>query len=419
MNKLELGKRLFFEQEQISTGGESIENRDPFQRDRDRILHSRAFRRLMHKTQIFNANKGDHFRNRLTHTLEVSQIARSIGKVLGLDDELLEAISYGHDLGHTPFGHIGEKTLNKILKGEYIDRLSLENQRLFPQSGDNFKHNFQSLRVVDSLECRSEAYMGLNLTFAVREGILKHTNKLMNIKYSDLNLEHMQIANEFSCTLEGQVVAISDEIAQCTHDLEDGVRSGIISIADVEKNDLVKKIIDNYKLKELNYNSKTPSLDIRINRIKFLVGYLINDVCIQSQIEIKNKLEDNNDVKAIYVTEKLIDFKFETKELVRKLNEFITNSVIFSEDISIADAKSENIIIQLFSAYYQTPRQLPDYILNRYFLKNGLDFNRLALKEDELKCDIRFVRLICDYLAGMTDQFASREYMRLYYSEYI
>ena len=109
MNKLELGKRLFFEQEQISTGGESIENRDPFQRDRDRILHSRAFRRLMHKTQIFNANKGDHFRNRLTHTLEVSQIARSIGKVLGLDDELLEAISYGHDLGHTPFGHIGEK----------------------------------------------------------------------------------------------------------------------------------------------------------------------------------------------------------------------------------------------------------------------------------------------------------------------
>ena len=129
--------------------------------------------------------------------------------------------------------------------------------------------------------------MGLNLTFAVREGILKHTNKLMNIKYSDLNLEHMQIANEFSCTLEGQVVAISDEIAQCTHDLEDGVRSGIISIADVEKNDLVKKIIDNYKLKELNYNSKTPSLDIRINRIKFLVGYLINDVCIQSQTEIK------------------------------------------------------------------------------------------------------------------------------------
>lgn len=147
---------------------DSICKRDAFQRDRDRIMHSRAFRRMMHKTQIFNANMGDHFRNRLTHTLEVSQIARSIGKVLGLNDELIEAIALGHDLGHTPFGHVGEKTLHKILMyGEGLEEVKIE---------EGFKHNFQSLRVVDDLESRCDDYSGINLTLAVREGILKHTS---------------------------------------------------------------------------------------------------------------------------------------------------------------------------------------------------------------------------------------------------
>lgn len=168
--------------------------RNPFQHDRDRIIHSRAFRRLMHKTQIFNANKGDHFRNRLTHTLEVSQIARSIGKRLNLHDELIEAIALGHDLGHTPFGHVGERTLNEILKDGIKDS--------FDGVGENFKHNFQSLRVVDSLETRYGEHKGLNLTLATREGMLKHT-KTKEINYGlAIDLENIDVEKP-SFTLEG------------------------------------------------------------------------------------------------------------------------------------------------------------------------------------------------------------------------
>lgn len=150
-----LSARRFPEYEEIG-----ICRREPFQRDRDRIMHSRSFRRMMHKTQIFNANMGDHYRNRLTHTLEVAQISRSIGKVLGLNDELIEAIALGHDLGHTPFGHIGERTLDGILHNGLNTNI--------PATGGRFKHNFQSLKVVDQLETRCEDYAGINLTLATR-----------------------------------------------------------------------------------------------------------------------------------------------------------------------------------------------------------------------------------------------------------
>ena len=202
--------------------------RGPFQRDRDRIMHSRAFRRLMHKTQIFNSNLGDHYRNRLTHTLEVSQIARSIGKALKLNDELIEAIALGHDLGHTPYGHIGERTLNNILVGKSIKEI--DNQK------DGFKHNLQSLCVVDKIETRCSDYNGINLTLAVREGIIKHTKIKENgkvIQHSNNDYSNMDLDNPSSFTFEGQVVAMADEIAQYTHDLEDSVRSKIISIDDV------------------------------------------------------------------------------------------------------------------------------------------------------------------------------------------
>ena len=224
----------------------------PFHRDRDRIMHSRAFRRLMHKTQIFNANIGDHYRNRLTHTLEVSQIARSIGYFLKLNDSLIEAIALGHDVGHTPYGHIGERTLNNILRGGIV--AGIENQH------DGFKHNLQSLRVVDELETRCHDYNGINLTLAVREGIIKHTkvkkdNFLVqdsNNNYSDMNLD-----NPFSFTFEGQVVALADEIAQYTHDLEDSVRSGIISIEDVISFPLIKDLLERRGITE--YTKQFPA----------------------------------------------------------------------------------------------------------------------------------------------------------------
>lgn len=207
---------------------------------------------MMHKTQIFNANIGDHYRNRLTHTLEVAQISRSIGKVLGLNDELIEAIALGHDLGHTPFGHIGERTLDGILHNGLNTNI--------PATGGRFKHNFQSLKVVDQLETRCEDYAGINLTLATREGILKHTKTAYAgegfLHYPELDFSNIDLSAP-SFTLEGQVVAISDEIAQCTHDLEDGVRSKIISFSDIQNYPLVLQVIKKYVFQDVLAYLKT------------------------------------------------------------------------------------------------------------------------------------------------------------------
>ena len=257
--------------------------REEFQRDRDRIMHSRAFRRMMHKTQIFNANMGDHYRNRLTHTLEVSQIARSIGKALKLNDELIEAIALGHDLGHTPFGHIGERTLHEILMNGTVSKETKICQ--------GFKHNLQSLRVVDELESRCSTYSGLNLTLAVREGMLKHTsvkkdNSLIIFPEGDFRNIDLKAP---SFTFEGQVVALADEIAQCTHDIEDGVRSKIISFEAICNDPFVQKVIKESGM-TLNENTKTPAYDTRSLIIKNMVGYFIKDACAESSKRIDNYL---------------------------------------------------------------------------------------------------------------------------------
>ena len=240
--KVNLEESSFLINRKIKEDYLSNDKRSPFQHDRDRIIHSRAFRRLMHKTQIFNANKGDHYRNRLTHTLEVMQIGRSIGRLLKLNEDLIEAIALGHDLGHTPFGHVGERTLNQILYYGINDMEGI---------GEDFKHNFQSLRVVDSIENRCDDYSGVNLTLAVREGIIKHTglkskvsNQAVYYHNDDLDTENLRLDLPHSFTLEGQVVAISDEIAQVTHDIEDGIRGKIIDFDKFKETDLVKKYID-------------------------------------------------------------------------------------------------------------------------------------------------------------------------------
>lgn len=402
---------------------ESVEKgfvREPFQRDRDRIMHSRAFRRLMHKTQIFNANIGDHYRNRLTHTLEVSQIARSIGKALELNDELIEAIALGHDLGHTPYGHIGERTLDEILRGKAIDEI--EDQK------DGFKHNLQSLRVVDELETRCSSYNGINLTLAVREGLIKHTKtknkdgklcQISNNNYSNMNLDV-----PFSFTLEGQVVALADEIAQYTHDLEDSVRSKIITIDDVIKSPIIRKVLEkNGEVSADNYKDlflTDPAFHMRTIIIRDYIGYLINDVITTSTKKI-SKYFDNYNPKFLnekdVINELCVVLSDDTAQLAKELNDEITNKVVFSDFISTADSKSEYVIIQLFKAFYKHPKQLPDYVLTRYYANMGSALNRLTMKDDEIRNDPRFIRAICDHIAGMTDQFASREYRRLYIPE--
>ena len=396
-------------------------SRAPFQRDRDRILHSRAFRRLMHKTQIFNANKGDHYRNRLTHTLEVSQIARSIGKVLHLNDELIEAIALGHDLGHTPFGHIGERTLNDILSGNTNDTY-LKN---LPKTPLGFKHNFQSLRMVDELETRCPYYKGINLTLAVREGMLKHTKLKRNdifVPYPENDYLHMNLDLPFSFTYEGQVVAIADEIAQATHDLEDAVRSKIVSFDEIRENSLIQEII-NKKNISFQKNSLSPSYEVRTLIIKNMVGFFIENVCVTSQDNItkyNNKYHPTYSSQDDCIKEKCISLSNDIEQAREKLyKEVIEKNVLSSEEISISDSKSEYIISHLFKAYHAHPKQLPDYVLKRYYDQKGREFVRTNINDDELKNDLIFIRAICDHIAGMTDQFAAREYNRLYLPEYI
>lgn len=388
--------------------------RDDFQRDRDRIMHSRAFRRMMHKTQIFNANMGDHYRNRLTHTLEVSQIARSMGKTLGLNDELIEAIALAHDLGHTPFGHIGERTLHEILMNGAISEETTINQ--------GFKHNFQSLRVVDELESRCCAYSGLNLTLAVREGMLKHTSVKKDgsiVVFPEGDFKNIDLEAP-AFTFEGQVVALADEIAQCTHDIEDGVRSNIISFDAIRNDPFVQKVIIESGI-SINERTKTPTYDTRSLIIKNMVGYFIKDACTESSKRIADYLSaysPNYSSQHDCINEKCIILSPEVESARKRIyNDMIVNRVICSEHISISDSKSEYIIKQLFKAFYAHPKQLPDYVLEKYCARNGITFNRATLNVKTLQADSKFIRTICDHIAGMTDQFAAREYNRLYVPE--
>lgn len=399
-------------------------HRDPFQRDRDRILHSRAFRRMMHKTQIFNANKGDHYRNRLTHTLEVSQIARSIGKDLGLNDELVEAIALGHDVGHTPFGHVGERTLGIILN----EGIELRSGKVCAIQED-FRHNFQSLRVLDTQESRCKDYMGINLTFATREGILKHTKCIKKktgkpYQYGDgLNLDDMEL-DKPSITLEGQTVAIADEIAQCAHDLEDGVRSGIIDFSELLEQPLVRDFMSQYGIKA-DEHTNAPAYETRSFIIKHLVGFLISDVDKTSKKKIDAYIEKVSKVDGDYLfTENYIAFSKEIDVKRKELQAWVNNKIICSEEISISDSKSEYFIRQMFKAFYQHPLELPDYVLRRYFrLANRMEaLSRNRFNDDrieEIQHDKLFIRLIADHIGGMTDQYASRTFKKLYYPDYI
>ena len=371
----------------------------------------------MHKTQVFNANKGDHFRNRLTHTLEVSQIARSIGKALELNDELVEAIALGHDLGHTPFGHVGERTLDKIL-------LNGIDQDVRP-IGQNFKHNFQSLRVVDKIETRCSDYLGINLTLAVREGILKHTRVKdksgQYYKYPELDLLDINLDTP-SFTLEGQVVGIADEIAQCTHDLEDGVRSKAIDFGELIQQPLVRKCMDVYQV-SLPGNSKMPGYDTRSLIIKHLVGFLINDVYRVSRPEIESYVVRREKATGHdYIFDhQCIKFSLEVEKQVQQLKHWMNDKILYSEEVSVSDAKSEYLIKQLFKAYYKHPLQLPDYMLEKYYRIKAREFSRERVSREVtiLQQDDVFVRMVADHIGGMTDQFASRTYIQLYYPDYI
>ncbi len=330
-----------------SKGRVTPENKDlyrtDFQRDVDRILYSKAFRRLQYKTQVFIAPKGDHYRNRLTHTLEVMTISRSISRALRVNPDLTEAIALGHDLGHSPFGHAGEEALSQKCK-EYDYKI-------------HFTHTEQSLRVVDFLERRTNAegktIFGLNLTEEVREGILKHSKGLCDlVDLGTGNVPH---------TLEGQVVRISDRVAYLHHDTDDAIRAGIIKEADFPEN--IK-----------TYLGKTNS-----KRISTLINSLIENS----------------------MNRQIITFPVEIEKMMEEVKNFLSEKVYIGSEPKKEEAKVKRLIFYLFDYFFEDPVKIGPYIQTHPIHLQTTDVNLYLSQNHEEK-----IRLILDYISSMTDRFA-------------
>lgn len=370
------------------------ENRSDFQRDRDRIIHSKAFRRLMYKTQVFVNHEGDHFRTRLTHTLEVAQISRGICKSLALNEDLAEAIALGHDLGHTPFGHAVEGFLNKQLKKREMT---------------GFSHNEQSVRVVDLLENRCKDYLGLNLTFEVREGILKHNKDRTDI-YSSLDY------NKICSTLEGQVVGLVDTVTYICHDLQDGVVSGLVENAMKNNRDFKNDFNEIEKIIIELLNKKVDEkLDFSRFSDTFFVDLLIHHFVMSITEQSAKNISDNNinsieDVKSMIMKEKsIIELKKEDKENFNKFKKLMYKSVYGINTIKIMDNKAITVASDLFNCFVNNPNLLPPEELYKY-----LHFEEKYMSiEDYDGYKTNEIRVICDYIAGMTDRFALEEHDRV------
>lgn len=335
-----------------------------FQRDRDRILHSKAFRRLKQKTQVVGVFSGDHYRTRLTHSLEVSQISRQIARMLRLNEDVVESIALAHDLGHTPFGHVGERELNQLMVDE-----------------GGFEHNEQSRRIVDLLESRYPDFPGLNLSYEILDGLIKH-------KTPYDNAPSRGDSHDFVFSLEAQIVNLADEIAYNNHDLDDGISSGILNMEDLAKHiDLWKMAISEIKKK---YTSVTLNELHRLS-ISFLIGYQVVDAYEQALINIEEKdINSFTDIK----NQTLVGFSKEMSQKNKQLRAYLKNEFYNHPRIEVMNNKGAFIVRELFSMYMAHPELLPRG--NNKFLK-----------------DIPHRRQITDYIASMTDNFAETTYYSL------
>ena len=342
------------------------ESRPAFERDRDRIIHTTAFRRLEYKTQVFVYYEGDHYRTRLTHTLEVAQLGRSLARGLGCNEELTEAICLAHDLGHPPFGHAGEHALNALMAGH-----------------GGFNHNTQSYRIVTKLERRYRNFPGLNLTYETREGMIKHETD-----YDKSDAQGYEPDKRGS--LEAQIANLADEIAYNAHDLDDGLRAGMFEMAALDGLTLWQE------LKEIvGWQSERPLTNInRHELIRELIGQSVMNVLEHTgQNLIKNKIHSPE--KAQAHSENLVGYSPEFKTKVRQLKKFLLDSMYHHYRLIRMQTKAERFITELFQAYEQEPNMLP---------------NDTKKKLDEAPLH----RVITDYIAGMTDRYALDEWEKLY-----
>lgn len=342
------------------------EYRSAFQRDRDRVIHSTAFRRLEYKTQVFVNHEGDYYRTRLTHTIEVAQLSRSISRSLRLNEDLSEAIALAHDLGHTPFGHSGEEALQRLMKNH-----------------GGFEHNAQGLRVVDKLEKKYPAFPGLNLTWEVREGIIKH-----HTDYDSAVTK--EFGSSLSPSLEAQVVNVADEIAYNNHDLDDGLTAGLISEGDLEKADMWSEV---YK----GVCRRFHLLDrerIKFETIRRLINAQVSDLIANTEKRLYDL--DLKDIACVRRLKKnIVGFSLSMEKENKKLKKILNQLVYRHYRVVRMANKARRFIEELFRTYLKNPSQLPPNTQKK-------------IKETGLR------RAICDYMAGMTDRFAEQEYKKLF-----
>ena len=341
--------------------------RSPYQRDRDRIIHSSSFRRLKHKTQVFVNTEGDHYRTRLTHSMEVSQISRTLARFLGLNEDLCETLSLSHDLGHTPFGHAGEEVLNQCMRRH-----------------GGFNHNIQTLRIVTLLEHKYYKFFGLNLTIETLDGLIKHNGPVKNLNlYNTIlkkNIFKNKIVFHAFSSLEAQVAAISDDIAYNNHDLEDGLRAGLFTIEKFNSIPFVSRLIN----KHVN-NTKNYRKEIIINQIvRELINVMVVDVINTTNRNLKKY--NPQSIKDIYKQDHLlVDFSDKMKKVEKQIKDFLRHNMYNHKKVIINANKGKRIIQVLFNYLSKNPKK---YI------------NEELLRKEPKE------RVVADFIAGMTDRYA-------------
>jgi len=354
------------------------QGRNQFQRDRDRIIHSSAFRRLEYKTQVFVNHEGDLFRTRLTHSIEVAQIGRAIARNLQLHEDLVEGIALAHDLGHTPFGHAGQDALNECMR-EF----------------GGFEHNLQSLRVVDLLEQRYAEFDGLNLTFELREGILKHCS-LNNAK--QLGDVGERFINKEQPSLEAQLTNLADEIAYNNHDVDDGLRSGLITLEQLEQ---VTLFANNLNAVRKQYPQLAGRRLVH-ETVRRMINALVVDLCQQSSANIAKANPANID--EVRKNPMLISFSPEMREQQTELKRFLRANLYQHYRVNRMTAKAQRIIKELFGVFLADIRLMPDEFQARALQDLG---GQEASQMDK-------ARAVADYIAGMTDRYAIKEHQRIF-----
>ena len=348
--------------------------RNDFQRDRDRIIHSTAFRRLKHKTQVFVNTSGDHFRTRITHSLEVSQIARTLSKYFNLNEDLSETLSLAHDLGHTPFGHAGEEALNDCMKNY-----------------GGFDHNIQTLRIITILENRYYDFKGLNLSIETIDGLIKHNGPVKNLtKLNTIlgnNFFKKKINFNSNSSLEAQIASISDDIAYNSHDLEDGLKSNLFDLNHLTDIPVLNKIISKHKKKIKKY-----SIDLIIRQIiREIINEMVSDVISTTKRNIRlYKIKNLND---IYQTkDQIVTFSQRLRIFDKKIKNFLKHKMYFHKDVNSRTNYGKKVITKLFLQIKKNPKK---YINIKKYSDSDID------------------RIVCDYIAGMTDRYAINLYNKI------